>query len=546
MIKDLILFAEQIDSNESSRITARETKNPVIIINTSEESDSIKFTGFELFDDKNDQKLIEFFGNIPDLEIPINANEIRNWIKKQNKIRKSSNKKLGSTSGLMNSVPYVVIMSKKNYAEFEKKTIEMKPPKEGWKTFPELQNKLTEDIKQVYIDFWKKQEIDEEKLKESIIFVVLPKKIGTYERKKLYSAFEEDRKNEWENADNNSKIEMNCPICGELGILGTHSDDTYQDKKPFYHRYDRPESIGFRLCLKCTTRYDVSKETLFSAGFRIFPLFSKDHIPNGMYFISDEGKAKNFREIITELREKTKRDIFDFQLVALSGDRIWLCDYITGYSPFFQNGYSRFYAEHDIWHILGLEKYYPYFDDPPKSRYGSIRSAIYAMRDKIFNYVYRGENQTLAIEDINQITDLRIKELIRNISKPEKDCKKTLESAIRLLDKACLRWKDMVDISQQDQENAKMLGKAFRIVTNLSEAENKHNLLTLALDKPKIDGVKSVLSRLLDRFHHKFNELESDEQKIISNCLDAKYSIDRFDLLKTYFYIGYFNVEVKK
>ncbi|MBN2122530.1 hypothetical protein JW721_05775 [Candidatus Micrarchaeota archaeon] len=103
-----------------------------------------------------------------------------------------------------------------------------------------------------------------------------------------------------------------------------------------------------------------------------------------------------------------------------------------------------------------------------------------------------------------------------------------------------------MEIPKEDQENARKLGEAFRVVTELSEAGNKHALLSLALDKPHVDGAKSVLARLLDKFHHKFSDIDcsEDKRKLITDALDSNYSVTRFDLLKPYFYAGYF--EVKK
>lgn len=518
-------------------MTSRDRPEAVIIITTKLEEQNLKYESSKLLEKEEDISI--FIKSIPDLGLPNDANGFKNWIRTQKNIR-GGNKCLGSTGGLMNSVPYVAQLSDKNLGNFEKKAEKMDSPKKGWKTKPEFQDKLTKNMRDIYLTFWKKNKPDKEKIANAFLFILLPEELDGLKRKEIYKYFSKDRLNEWENDEHCTKKERPCPVCGKTAILGITDDATYQDKKPFIKRYGRPDSYLFRICNSCMTKYLKAKRTL--AMFRIFPLFKKRQIPEGMTFIDDDGKAKKFSEIIEKMKALTKQEEFDFELIGIGKDGIWLYDYITGYKPYFSNGYSRFNAERDVWSALGIEKSYPYFDDNPKifaNKSGKIQVMAYEIREKIFNFVYRGNDEALKREDITNALDANIHSILTEIKKPEKRCADVIKSAIRIMD--VLRWKNM-EITKKDQENAINLGRAFRKVTGLSEAGNKYNLLNLALDKPKVDGVKSVLARLLDKFNHKFGELKPNDQKLISECLKAEYDADRFDPLKVYFYAGYFEV----
>jgi len=449
----------------------------------------------------------------------------------------------------MNSVPYVLSLSEKNLEEFEKKVGLMRDPSDGWKTKPELQSKLTEAMKSVYLDWWTSAGKTHTSQKDTLIFILLPSKIDDVERREIYDAFENDRKQEWENRKFVTSSEEKCQVCGKSAHLGYPFDFTYQPKKPFLTHKGRPDvdGIGFRICGDCNAGYRMAFDSLKQAGFRLFPIFQEDMSriqKRGLIFINEDGGAKRFREIMEQMAKQSGRNSFNFQLVGMTNDGIWLYDYVSSYSLYLnetQNPrYSRFNAETDMWRVFGIQKNYPYFDDNPKqlaSRHARIRGAIMSMRERIFNFVYRGDDSAISKEDISQATDYRIRELLLDNTIMLKNANEVIESAIRLSN--VVRCKVM-EVPKEDQENAELTGNVFRTILSKSKAKNPHELLGLALDKPRMDGVKSVLSRLLDKYHHAFVDLKKEDEKMISKALGAKYTVDRFDLLKIYFYKGYF------
>jgi hypothetical protein len=363
----------------------------------------------------------------------------------------------------------------------------------------------------------------------------------------IYQAFEKDRKQEWENPKFVTNSEEKCQVCGKLAYLGYPFDFTYQPKKPFLTHKGRPDMAGieFRICGDCNAQYRMAFDDLNQAGFRLFPIFQKD-ISQGLTFVNEDGVAKSFREIMEHMAKQSTQNRFDFQLVGMKSDGIWLYDYVSGYSLYLNETqylkYSRFNAEADMWCVFGIQKNYPYFDDNPKqlaTRNTRLRVAIMSMRERIFNFVYRGDDSTLSREDISQAVDYRIREVLLGDAITLKRANEVLDSAMRL--SKVVRSKVM-EVPKEDQENAELTGNVFRIILSKSKAKNPHELLGLALDKPRMDGVKSVLSRLLDKYHHTFVELEKEDEKMISKALGAKYKVDRFDLLKIYFYKGYFEV----
>ena len=552
MINELIEFAALVKHANrqvaSSVYTPNKKYKQVFIVNTLNSETRLEFSGYELL--KTDIELDAFIKTVPELEL-LDANNFITWIVTQNRIRSSGNKRLGSVSGLMNSVPYVCILTSKNFANFENKAKEMRPPTSGWKTYQEVQNNITESLSQIYITFWKSANLKDSDI-NSLVFVLFPKIVAGIPREELYKAFERDRKYEWENDEYCSTKKLSCPVCQKEDVLGTHEYDTYQLKKPFLMHLGRPERFSFRLCMDCSVKYSDAMASLRKAGFKIFPLFAKNSIPSGMTFTNDNGSALSFSAIFSEIEKHAKKERYDFQLMAISGSEVWLCDYVSGYSPYFKgkgvDGYTRFIVEDDIWEILGIKREsgkYPYFTDEPESpKYRNtprwIKSYIYTFRESIFNFVYRGQD-TITKEMLTELVDAAIRHKITEQSNAYKSCTRICELTLSLF--RIVRWRTMEEIQKEDQENAKKLGEAFRIVVSLSEAENTHNLISPVLDKPCMEDVKRGLSKLLDKFHYKFGDLSSEQQELISTCLEAQYKVDRFELLKMYFYAGYFKVK---
>lgn len=546
MIGEIIKFAEYCGAGTG--YSGRERKNQVIIIKTKEDVSCVSYDGAETFTD--DKKLRAFLNLLNDLNVPKEPNDFKNWLIRQNSLA-STNKRLGSTSGPMNSVPHVLSLSEKNLEEFEKKVGYMRDPSDGWKTKPELQSKLTNAMKSIYLSWWTSAGKTHTHPKNTLIFIMLPAKIDDVERMYIYQAFENDRKQEWENPKFVTSSEEKCQVCGKSAHLGYPFDFTYQAKKPFLTHKGRPDMDGieFRICGDCNAQYRMAFDSLQQARFRLFPIFQGDMLRirnRGLTFVNEDGGAKSFREIMEQMAKLSTQNKFDFQLVGMTNDGIWLYDYVSGYSLYLNETqdprYSRFYAEADMWSVFGIQKNYPYFDDNPKqlaTRHARIRIAIMSMRERIFNFVYRGDDSALSREDISQAADYRIRELLLDNAVKLKNANEVLKSAIRL--SKVVRCKFM-EVPKEDQESAELTGNVFRTILSKSKAKNPHELLGLALDKPRMDGVKSVLSRLLDKYHHTFVDLKKEDEKMISKALGAKYTVDRFDLLKIYFYKGYFEV----
>jgi hypothetical protein len=548
MISEIIDFAEHCFGKSGvagTDYSRRERKNQVIVIKTKKD---LSYDSAETFTD--DKKLHAFLNLLNDLNVPKESNDFKNWLIRQNSLA-SINKRLGSTSGPMNSVPYVLSLSEKNLEEFEKKVKLMRDPSDGWKTKPELQSKLTKAVKSVYLSWWTSAGKTHTHPKNTLIFILLPIKIDGVERTYIYQSFENDRKQEWENPRFVTSSEEKCQVCGKSANLGYPFDFTYQAKKPFLTHKGRPDMDGieFRICGECNAQYRSAFDSLQHAGFRLFPIFHGG-MPRGLTFVNEDGGAKRFREIMEQMAKLSTLNKFDFQLVGMTNDGIWLYDYVSGYSLYlnktqdlrYSRFYSRFHAEADMWRVFGIQKNYPYFDDNPEqlaSRHARSRIAIMSIRERIFNFVYRGDDSALSREDISQATDYRIRELLLDDTITLNNANEILESAIRLSKVVGCK---VMEVPKEDQENAELTGNVFRIILSKSKAKNPHELLGLALDKPRMDGVKSVLSRLLDRYHHTFVDLEKEDEKMISKALGAKYTVNRFDLLKIYFYKGYFEV----
>lgn len=591
IVKDIIDFATRLEI-DAEGVGARPEKKRddlIIVIHTRPDGEGIKFESYETLN--TNEKICAFLERTPDLKFSVTPDGFRHWITRQINLQDDPNKRLGSMSGPMNSVPYVVKLSKNNLKVSEKnpdgfrgKINKMKASKEVWKddgkVSKAIKERLTECSKKAYLAFW--DSISNEPrngIMDTLVFVLFPQDIGGYNRRDVYVSFESDRGKEWGNKKFVTKKSEICPVCNNIRVLGPLSGETYQSKKPFLKRIDRPDEYGLRVCLECMGKYRDAEKRILNAGFRIFPIFGEGTIPSkNFHLLEDDGRPKSFHKIFSDLK-KTDRTRFDFQLVGFSEGTLWLCDYITGYSPYFEpeaaeqpneNTYSRFSAESDFWGILGVKYNYPYFQTLKEiKKHKDLRnidnssiSFILGVRERVFDFVYRGDDVALGRKDVTTAVDLRVKRAIYGKADCESACREIVQKGTRLLrmfetvvvpeknrqkaDKGSCqvlgRCNDMGVVLEEDRQKAKLLGKVFRGVIGLSEAGNKHNLLSLALDKPDIDGVKSVLARLLDKFKHKFNELKPDEQRMISDALGAEYSVKQFEPLKVYFYAGYFEV----
>jgi len=561
MIPEIISFAERI-KNETATAPVKElnkkngrepNKRPAIIVLETEGSDTdLKLKGeMKILDD--DSKIEAFLETVRDLhalEFEKSAEGFRRWLRDQIHIR-NINKCLGSTGGLLNSIPFAFQLTEKNISGFENKASKMKF-NEWAEPNKTVKTNLTDGLRALYLSLhedetrWKVLSENE----KSLVFVLLPDSICDISRYLFYQAFGDDRRSEPENEKFLSEKEMSCPICKKSARLTNPRDQTYQSKKPFLFHVGRggeDSQYSFRLCLTCENKYEDAKDAISTAKFRIFPLFSDKDTEKDFRYTDEYGVARNFKDIMSDplIRSiRKERKEFNFHLIARSGSDIWLCDYICGYSPFITGpegqDYNRFDLE-NAWKDLFNVKFINYFDDKPDfgSRSNHITSIYLALRQKIFSSVYRGENNLLKREDVERVCDLRIREILIKESKLNKNCQEAVQAAFELLN--ILRWEIMDVPTKEDQQNALKLGRAFRIVIGKSKAENPHNLLSLALDKPTMDGAKSILTRLLDKYHHAFNELEP-HRALISECLKAQYHVNKFDLLKTQFYAGYFEV----
>jgi hypothetical protein len=162
-------------------------------------------------------------------------------------------------------------------------------------------------------------------------------------------------------------------------------------------------------------------------------------------------------------------------------------------------------------------------------------------RPRIFNFVYRGENDAIKLKDIKTIVNEVVLQTLKNDEKENKIKEKVI-TGLKIIEGL-----QMEDKNSEDAINAKNFGYLVRALLNLSEAENKHQMLSLIVEKHSTDQLKYAVVRLLEKYKHKTKELEetlskAGKKKLITECLEAKFTETRFDPLKVYFYAGYFEV----
>ncbi|MBN2122094.1 hypothetical protein JW721_03490 [Candidatus Micrarchaeota archaeon] len=406
MIKEIIHFAQHtFGSTTSSRV--RPMKNEVVVVRLSQsgsDSSSLQFDSYTIF--RTDEELSEFMKTVPDLDLQLDPNRFRNWLNDNIEIwtgKQGGNKKLGSKSGLMTCVPHAFRLSKNLLAkDFNDKLDKTTSPSEGWKSQKEFQDKLMANIKKAYSSFWERAKNDGHIPKEnSLVFALLPETVNSLPRKQIYSMFSNDRKSE---PTNTKAVDIKgiCPICNNELASTFIEGDTYNPGKPFLRRLDRTDDVALRVCLGCAINYKNAVESIGKAGFRIFPIFERDIVPYEL--MMEDGKAKGFGKIFEELDSRMKLPEYNFQLVALSHGKIWLCDYVGAYCPFFrEKHYSRFQAQGDFWNIVTGRnmKFYPYFEELPKEVVGDVRGTVETMCSKVFDFVYRGDDGAFCNEDVS-------------------------------------------------------------------------------------------------------------------------------------------------
>lgn len=533
MISELIKFADTVGYSD---IPQKEVKNQIIVIDTVTDGKNIGYKSYRIINE--DEKISEFLKEVSDIEyLPADPKSFRNWLyENKQPPYKDHNKGLGGSQGLGNSIPFIFELTEKNRKDFQKKLNTGLTPTDGWKSNPELQDELTENLKEIYEQFWEKFEKSNIEIgdgEDPICVILMPTKYREIAREEIYRMFIADRKTEVPNKKFSSNEKNNCPICREKDTL--YAPVTYQDKKPFLKRSDRPNPYESLVCAKCCVKVHDAIEMLRKRQFRLFPIFHViDRTP---VMTHDDGTALTFREAINEV-PATENGTYDFYLVGLSGKNaeIWLYDYISGYKKNIGT-MARFEAESIMWtDIIGKKK--PAYFDELTGLNGNTQGYAQSIRDKIFQLVYRGDDSAVTKEDTIHGVVLRIKDEIYNTKNPEGRCKKIVESSLKLF--KVLRWGSAMAVSKEDQNNAEELGKAYRTVVELSEAGNKHLLLSPGADKPMVEGVQQCLANLVHKYKHKFNELEKEDETLIGNALEAKYETKEFNKLKMYFYAGYF------
>ena len=358
----------------------------------------------------------------------------------------------------------------------------------------------------------------------------------------------------------------------------------YDDSKIFLRHKTKlstdDDGKSFLVCGVCGRNIKRFQEILSQHKLKIFPLFiNPDEVTEEIKIIKgDLDEDKNtFAFVFDNIKPRIKRDIYDFYLVVMSGDYFFF-DYVTGYKWELGNFIQLFGKENNqypinrrgleikICNVLTGNERLDYFNTGKdnkqikKLKDNQLATLIYSLRQKIFDFVYRNQNN-LTSKDLISIIVFRIEKDIKNDSARNSQCreflnlffnKHLLEGTKMDNEKILLnKVKPMRDIIisgksdsfeiREDDEWAYWAGQIAYYLVSLSKSDDKnYGLLESFTNKSTTNLVKKTIRELFEKYKHAISLANQRFKTVIRNVLAYELNKSFMDL-KIPFYVGAFD-----
>lgn len=535
-----------------------------VIIKTKEDYDNLIYDGFEILE--NDDAIKRWIVQNSHYEAIMKS--LERYIRPA-----TPNKALGSKSGLASYSFFIFKLSNNNLNKLEEKIDKIKFSDENDNKIqiknihkilkdavPDLTEKTNSAFK--YLDYHALIHVNKkrfEKWKE-----ITDKFIGT--RMSYGKATQ--------------LSEGECFVCKRNGSVATPIFLTNNNQaKPFLKHVTRngidDKGTSLFACEKCIQKSNEFKRFIEDYKIKIFPLFVEPNEIQTEIKLLDHNLQESenkFAFIFNQLKNRQDKNIFDFYLVVLRSEYFFF-DYITGYKweigyyvNFFKNNdkypITRQQLEMKICKVLSGNQWLNYFDKI-KGKDNQEIAMIYSFRQKLFDFVYRNQNN-LTTNDLRNIVLFRIEKEIRNNSNKLESYKETLnlffnkslllqtpvdENGI-LLNKIKTAKDTVLSANPErfeigdNEEWAYFAGQlAFYLVSLSKSKNNNYGLLEPFTNKSTTKLVKSTIEQLFERYKHEINLNNRRFKAIAAKVLS--YQIDRaFMELKIPFYVGIFDENV--
>lgn len=567
MIKEAIAFVEKFESNQTQQENRKDWKGKkFIIINTKDDNGKLVYDCSKILEDDDSIKSWidknEHYRNL--------LNGINNFL------RVKKNKGIGSNVGL-SYAPFCFklsvslienIQDRINWFNFTKEDVYF-----GLDDF--------KDIYQVYDDFTHSFSYNEKVGNDSYL----------YDEFYVLINVNKEKLDIWINSTNKfiinresegkKSINGRCSNCGNKGSTSQSQFQTaFDSNKLFLFHKTRngiEEGYPLLLCPICVYTLNRFEKILKDNRIRIFPLFiNPNEVREEIKIIKgDLDEDRNtFAFIFDNIKSRIKKDIYDFYLVVMSGNYFFF-DYVTGYKWDLGN-YTQFFGKEEkqypinrqgleikICNVLAGGTWINYFEDKIKGSDNQQISLIYAVRQKIFDFVYRNQSN-LTSKDLISIIVFRIEKEIRNDSVKNFECreflnlyfnKNLLEGNKMDKEKILLnRIKPMKDALilgnfdefeiRDDEEWAYWAGQiAYFLVSRSKSKDKTFGLLEPFTNKSTTLLVRITIRELFEKYKHDIGLANQRFKAII--CKVLAYEINKsFMDLKINFYVGVFDDNV--
>jgi len=552
MLKEVIRFVDVYDKDGTTINKKNDSEKKFVIIKTNK--NSISYNGIEILSDGGSiKKWIDENEYYKDV-----LNDIEKYIPNP----KDNNKAIGSASGLLTYCFFAFKLSEKNLKNLEKKIPKTKfGNDERYRDYEsdvaDVHTVLRDAIKDLtkisndkydFLGYYALVATDKKRLERWI---------------KITHDFIKERTS---GGNKSLSIEGRCYVCNKQGIMTNPSFCTKYDASKIFlkhiTKYSKDKKgLPLRACGICVPKLNRFESILEDNKIKIFPLFI---IPNELReqvkLTKDnlEEKENRFNHIFNQLIKREKKKLFDFYLVVDSHDGYFFLDYITNYQ--WNIGEWKDFYDKDKNHEItrqGLELKLAYIINEKGfiQYFGNIKGAdnqqkaiIYSFRQKIFDYVYRNQNN-LTFTDLQNIILFRIEKTIINGYKPNTEIFNLFFNRGLLLSEKpksnlleSVRNASLEDFTiNNNEEWAYFAGQTAYYLVSLSESSNK----TVALLEPFINKsttplVKETIRQLVDQYKHKIRLNDKRFKRLINNVLDYNVN-ESFIKLKIPFYIGAFD-----
>ncbi len=555
MLREITAFVDKYNEKSSGSRSSGKSAEKLIIINTKKENGLPVYDRIDVLDNEDKVKAWvkgnKHYGKI--------IRDMKEYLPAATK--PESNKALGSTKGLLTYTFFVFKLSKKNLADLAKKIEKTK--------FQNNPDQLNDTFQAIYRSaesaLVKKTENKYDYLG---FYVLICVDKDTFERwHKIASDY---IKQKISVGNENLTVKGGtCFVCSKenVDVYSPPFFTAYDDSKIFLKHKTMHEKKGIPAytCTDCGKKSSEFKKILCDHKMKIFPLFvDPDKQYDEIQFLSDnlEEDQNKFSLMFEQLVERSEKNLFDFYLVVISNDYFFF-DYITGYDwnvgTFTEYSGKQPYPitrhglESKIASVLVGKKQIPYFDKSLKGMDNQEKTLIFSLRQKIFDFVYRNQNN-LTSQDLQTLALFRIEKSIRTDTKPNLETFNLFYNQSLLLKNANSEDDFLNNIKEvkekflsnkdenfdivSDKVWAYFAGQiAFYLISLSKTNDKKFGLLEPFTNKSTTDLVKKTIEQLFEQYRHDISLDNRRFKKLVTPIFLYSPHLSFIDL-KIYFYAG--------